>query len=434
LAVRRALAAALFALLCAGCAALWPFGDDAKRLAEWQHKTVSLRGLEFERDVTLRWVTRDELPALLREEAGSDLQPERVVDARDSYVALGALAPDVDLEKEMLALYESQVAGLYSPKRNTLFVSDEMRGPLKSFLLEPIVVHELTHALQDQHFPETLHLMLDLDGEDDVVRALSGTVEGDASFTMFGASPAGPSAKTVELADLVRDQMLAELAKPDSDVGRAPRLLAVGLVFPYAYGTVAAAELYQAQGNPGLDAALRNPPLSTVQVLHPALRTSIDFIRLPLDELKADPATAACAQGAPNVAGALTLRVLFEPTQKGDALERLVSAWRGDRYVRLDCGDKWELVWLTRWDSAESAQRFAAAYGAQAAGIAGRTKLSGPVVLTVSGSTALAVTPGVRAQTDELLHASEIRSYGDFRAWLADGCFPEKGCPPREAQ
>jgi hypothetical protein len=124
------------------------------------------------------------------------------------------------------------------------------------------------------------------------------------------------------------------------------------------------------------------------------------------------------------------VRVLLESTQKSDALEQLVSAWRGDRFVRLDCGEKWELVWLTRWDSPESAERFAAAYGARAAEIAGRTRLSGPVAFTVSGSSALAVTPGLRDRADELLHASEIRSYGDFRAWLADGCFPEKGCPP----
>ena len=426
--MRRALALAALGLLATGCA-LWPFGDDAKRLAQWQHETVSLRGLEFEREVEMRWVGRDQLPELLREVAGDDLEPSRVADARDSYVALGVLGPDVDLAKEMLALYESQVAGLYSPKRKTLFVSDEMRGPLKSILLGPVVVHELTHALQDQHFPDTVHLLVDLDGEDDVVQALSGTVEGDASITMVGAMPGGATNETVEVAEQLRDTMLAELAKPDSDFGRAPRLLGVGLVFPYAYGTVAAARRFEAQGNAGLNAMLRDPPLSTVQVLHPSLAASIEFIRLPLDELRADPATAQCVQGRANVAGALTMRVLFEATHKGDALEKLVSAWRGDRYVRLDCGGKWELVWLTRWASPEAAQRFAAAYGDQAAAIAARAPLSGPVALTVSGSTALAVTPGVRARADELLHASEIRSYGDFRAWLADGCFPESGCP-----
>ncbi|HXZ86291.1 MAG TPA: hypothetical protein VEI82_12455, partial [Myxococcota bacterium] len=384
---------------------------------------------DFERDVALRWVTRDELPALLRDEAGPELEPAHVTDERDSYAALGALAPDVDLAKETLALYQSQLAGMYSSKRNTLFVSDDLRGPLKSLLLDPIVVHELTHALQDQHFPDVLHLMLDLEGEDDVVRALSGTVEGDASITMLGTLPGGAREETVEVADRLRDSMLAELAKPDSELGRAPRLLGVGLVFPYAYGTVAAAELYARAGNAGLDSALRDPPLATVQVLYPQLHAPIDFVRLPLDELRADPGTAACSQGQANVAGAITVRVLLEATQKGDALEQLVSAWRGDRFVRLDCGGRWELIWLTRWDSAESAQRFAAAYGARAAEIAGRTRLSGPVALTVSGSTALAVTPGILSRADELLHQSEVRSYSDFRAWLADGCFPEKGCP-----
>ncbi|MFI5316415.1 MAG: hypothetical protein ACHQ6T_11995 [Myxococcota bacterium] len=426
--MRRALTLAL-AVSCAACALFLPTPDDATRLAEWQRKTVSLRGLDFSRPVALHWTSRDEMPEVLRFEAADELEPARVAEERDGYAALGALAPDVDLGKELLALYASQAAGVYSPRRNTLFVADDMSGALKSLLLEPIVVHELTHALQDQNFPQVLDFLLGLDREDDVARALSGTIEGDASVTMLGAFPGASRENSVELAESLRSGLLAEVDKPDSEMGRAPRLLAVGLVFPYAYGTVVAARRYQAEGTAGLDAELADPPLATLRILRPDTRAPVEFVRLGLGALRAAPATAACTVGEDNVAGAVTLRVLFEATRKGGDLDTLLEGWRGDRYVKLSCGAKWELVWLTRWSSRESAQRFAAAYRELAPAIAARTPLSGTAEVVVRDATALVVTPGARPGADELLRASEIRSYLDFKAWVADGCFPETACP-----
>jgi len=431
--MRRALGVAL-GLACAACALFAPAPDDAARLAEWQRKTVSLRQLQFSRPVQLHWTTRAEMPEVLREEAAEDLEPARVAQERDGYAALGALAPDVDLAKETLALYASQVGGLYSARRSTLFVADDMSSAMKSVLLDPIVVHELTHALQDQNFPQILDFVLGLEREDDVARALSGTIEGDASVTMIGALPGASRANSIAIAEQLRDALLAELDKPDSDVGRAPRLLSVGLVFPYAFGTVIAARHFEREGNAGLDAALVDPPLSTLQLLRPATRARIEFVRLGLDSLRASPATAACAVGEDNVAGAVVLRVLFEATHKGVALDSLLDGWRGDRYVKLGCGEKWELVWLTRWSSRESAERFAAAYRALAPGIAARAPLSGPAEVVVRDTSALVVTPGVLTQSDELLRASEVRSYADFKAWVADGCFPEKSCPTRDTR
>jgi hypothetical protein len=418
------------ALALSGCALFLPKPDDRVRLAEWQRRTVSLRQLEFKHGVELRWVSRDQMPDVLTFEAGAELEPARVARERDDLAALGALAPDVDLGKEMLALYASQAAGIYSATRNTLFVSDDMSSGLKTLLLDPIVVHELTHALQDQNFPQILDFLLGLENEDDVGRALSGTIEGDASVTMFGAFPGGEHADKLELAQRTRDAMLAELEDKDSEIGRAPRLLSVSLVFPYAYGTVIAAQRLAARGNAGLDQELLDPPLASLELLHPETRgTGIEFVRLPLDALRAHESLARCSAHEPNVAGALTLRVIFEATSKGPELDSLVSSWRGDRYALLDCDGKWELAWLTRWDSPQSAARFADAYRALAPGIAARTSLSGPAEVVVSGKTALVLTPQVRPFGDEILRSSEIRSYADFKAWVADRCFPESQCP-----
>jgi hypothetical protein len=414
------------ALCCAGCALF--LADDSKRLEEWQHQTVLLRGLAFKRPVALRWVDEAEMKEVLVAEAATDLEPARVTAERDALAALGALPPDIDLAKELLGLYASQVAGVYSPRRATLFVNDSNLGALKSIALGPIVVHELTHALQDQNFPEILDFLLGLEDEDDVGRALSGTVEGDATVTMFGALPgARPDVERVPAAELARDAMLDQLNDPKTAFGRAPRLLAVSLVFPYAYGTVIAARRWDAAGNAGLDSQLVEPPLSTLQILRPETRAPVEFVKLP-DDL----APEGCTLDYANVAGALLLRVLFEASLHEPEREALVSAWRGDRYAKLGCGGAWELVWLTRWAAPEAAERFAKAYESLAPGIAEHTPLRGRAQVVVRGRTALAVTPGLLPHADAILSGSEVRAYEHFSDWAAGGCFPDRACPSRE--
>jgi hypothetical protein len=414
------------ALCCAGCA-LFP-GDDAKRLEAWQQQTVSLRGLAFKRPVALRWVDTDQMEKVLVAESEEDLAPARVTPERDALAALGALPPDVDLAKELIGLYASQAAGIYSPRRSTLFVNESMMGPLKSLVIGPIVVHELTHALQDQNFPGILDLLLGLEDEDDVGRALSGTVEGDATVTMLGAlTGMDQSAERLDAAEKLRDEMLKQLDDRNSEFGRAPRLLGVSLVFPYAYGTVLAAGHWDAAGNAGLDSLLVEPPLSTLHILHPNTRAAVEFVKLP-DDL----APEGCTLDYVNVAGALLLRVLFEASLYEPEREQLVSGWRGDRYAKLGCGGAWELVWLTRWSSPEAAERFAKAYESLAPVVAERTPLRGRAQVVVRDRAALVLTPGLLPRADAILRGSEVRAYEHFSDWVAGGCFPDRACPSRE--
>jgi len=77
----------------------------------------------------------------------------------------------------------------------------------------------------------------------------------------------------------------------------------------------------------------------------------------------------------------------------------------------------------------EDAAGFADAYRELAPGIAARTSLSGPAEVVVREKTALVLTPGLRPHADEILGAAEIRNYAAFKAWVADGCFPEGACP-----
>src|SRR5256886_9135851 len=58
----------------------------------------------------------------------------------------GLLPRDFDLEKLMVSLLREQVAGYYDPKTKTVNLLDWV--PIEE--QEPVMAHELTHALQDQ--------------------------------------------------------------------------------------------------------------------------------------------------------------------------------------------------------------------------------------------------------------------------------------------
>jgi hypothetical protein len=403
------------------------------RLAAWTKQASQLRGLAFEAPVRLRWFSQAEVKDVIREELDGVYTPESARSYRDAYAALGVFPPGLDLVETMLTLQSQAIAGMYSPRRKTLYVLDSLRDDASG--ADPgqslIVVHELVHALQDQHFPESLALLTGLRGQDDVVGALSSALEGDATFTMLGVHTEanGTDARSEATAALVRDNMLAELTRKDGAFAAAPRLLRESLIFPYAQGTPLAARSFAREGTAGLDANLREPPLSTRQVLAPDDTAPVEFVRLPTAELVTRLARSACRAGDENVAGALTLQVLFDEygeAAEGDALWR---SWRGDRFAQIDCGDSWELVWLTRWDSAEAATRFATAYRAIAHAVAANAKLAGAPEVVVRDRTALVVTPALRDQAEWILDASEIRAYASFAEWRRDDCFPESPCP-----
>ncbi len=423
----------------AGCAvspAVFAPGDDARQSA-WQTQASELRGLAFERPVRLEWFSAAEVKDVIRDELAGVYTPESARRYRDAYAALGVFPPELDLFETMLTLQSQAIAGMYSPRRQTLYVLDSLRDDASG--ADPgqslIVVHELVHALQHQHFPESLGLLTGLRRQDDVVGALASALEGDATFTMLGVRTQGDGsdARTVKAAAYVRNAMLVELVREDGVYASAPRLLRESLIFPYAHGTPLAARRFVREGSAGLDASVREPPLSTRQVLAPDDSEPVEFVRLPVAELVARLDTGACQAGDDNVAGALTLRVLFDEYGAAAAGDALWSAWSGDRFVQLDCGETWQLAWLTRWKSAAAAQRFATAYGAIAGAVGAHSRLAGTPEVVLRDRSVLVITPALREHADWLIDTSEIRAYSRFADWRADDCFPESPCPIADA-
>ena len=140
-----------------------------------------------------------------------------------------------------------------------------------------------------------------------------------------------------------------------------------------------------------------------------------------------------CSLGHHNVAGILTLRVLFAEHGEEEELDTLLQHWRGDRFLHLNCPQGWELVWVLRWDDPDSAREFARRYRPITDSLAATAPLSGPPSVWVQGRSVLVLTPGLAGERELLRDASEFRTYRSFTEWVADDCFPETPClRPRE--
>src|SRR5579875_1833935 len=178
-------------------------------------------------------------------------------------------------------LCAGQVAALYDPRTKTLALVASALVPdggvgLRLYELltgrdlvgELLVAHELTHALEDQHWgiPTTPEPLGDSHG--DRLLARRALLEGDAtlaSFAYVARSPldAGTIARIADELHGVRAEL--EARYPD-----VPEVVRAALAFEYDQGTSFAGWALAAGGWPAVDRAEADPPESTEQVLHPA--------------------------------------------------------------------------------------------------------------------------------------------------------------------
>src|SRR5258708_33402393 len=238
-------------------------------------------GLPIKKQVKRRLTSRDEVVSYLTKH----MKDEDVKRLRRSELVLkkfGLLPRDFDLEKLLVSLLREQVAGYYDPKKKTVNLLDWV--PMEQ--QEPVMAHELTHALQDQTVNLTSWMKkgekdlgdlkrdptaLDIE-DDEIDDTREAVVEGQAEAMMleYELAPVGRSIKdSPELVETMESQMAN--GTDDSTVFRdAPIFLRESLTFPYSYGLNFVVKLMEKGGKQKAFAAvLRNPPHTTRQIMQP---------------------------------------------------------------------------------------------------------------------------------------------------------------------
>jgi hypothetical protein len=334
-------------------------------------------GLPIRKQVKRKLTSRDEVVSYLTKH----MNDEDVQRLRRSELVLkkfGLLPRDFDLEKLLVALLREQVAGYYDPKTKTVNLLDWV--PMEE--QEPVMAHELTHALQDQFIglqkwmkkgeKDLGEIKKDPTADDiendEMDDARQAVIEGQAETIMiqYALAPAGRSITDApELVEAMESTMVN--GTPDSAVFKdAPIFIRESLTFPYSYGMEFVVKLMLKGGKQKAFASvLENPPHTTRQIMEPETYLSaerIEPIRVP--DFKRD--FKDYKKFDIGAMGEFDVAVLVEQYAGREASKRMYPAWRGGYYYaahpKADAQAPLGLLYVSRWSDAQKASEFARIY------------------------------------------------------------------------
>jgi hypothetical protein len=301
-----------------------PAASDLERaVPDLMRFVQEARGLPFKAPVEVTLLPDKAFRERLTEEDDGDkAEAEEELETTQRVLeALGLLERGIDLEAAVESLYGDAVAGFYDPEEDDLVV----RGEELTVGVRTTLVHELVHALQDQHFdidrPE-----LD-DRDDEASTGFTGLVEGDAVRVerLYLDSLSAAERKRAE------QEELAAGAGIDADL---PRILLQLVAFPYLYGPVFTTAVFDAEGQVRLDAAYAAPPTTSEQLLHPEA-----FLAGEGGDEVEPPTTDGGAEVIDEgVIGELVLLLILN--ESGVSGQQAAEGWGGDRYVAWRDGDE----------------------------------------------------------------------------------------------
>ncbi|MGD8341332.1 MAG: hypothetical protein PVH89_11140, partial [Gammaproteobacteria bacterium] len=146
---------------------------------------AAIRGLEFQREISVSNQSRDEFERYIASEMDRTLPAERAGVFGRVVNKLGLYRGPIieDMTQMITLLATSQAAAYYNPDESAFYV---LLPDAPLAMLAPIYAHELYHGLQDQYFDLDAYL---LDGvsdglNDDQMLARQAVVEGEATYIM----------------------------------------------------------------------------------------------------------------------------------------------------------------------------------------------------------------------------------------------------------
>jgi len=138
----------------------------------------------------------------------------------------------------------------------------------------------------------------------------------------------------------------------------APPYLRDTLLFPYLRGQEYVMRLVAAGGSTAVDAAFRQLPASTEQILQPGNRDEPRAVTVP-----PWPATGWRRIGN-NVLGQFGIETLLRETVGEFRAQQAAAGWGGDRYHVYERGTNGPtgVIWASAWDTAHDAEEFEEVY------------------------------------------------------------------------
>lgn len=228
-----------------------------------------------------------------------------------------------------------RLRAFYAPEARCIFIDRALVGQERDAAL----AHELVHALQEQHHALSARLQYQA-GAWDSQATLHALAEGDAE-ALLARLPGFAPAEASEASGTAEADMPA--------MQRPAGILLRSLDAAYVDGRQRVEDAYAAGGWSSIDALLRDPPLTSHELLHPLLTRS----RGPED-------TPNRAPYAPNGAWQLTysdalgeqaLRIVLEEWLSSALAAETASAWVDDRVASFVRAESLAVSWQWQFDT-----------------------------------------------------------------------------------
>lgn len=332
--------------------------ERVKRLADFVEKD---RGIEFDHPVAVEFLSEQAFKRRLRRDEEALTKEDRrfVEEIAATLRAVGLLTADVDLLGAQTDLDADTVVGFYDFDDKTMVV----RGTtLRDVETRATVVHELTHALQDEHYDISKRYdRTDTSGE---IFGLDALTEGEAAYVESDYVDTLPSKEQDTYYGTDPDSS-GTTAEPGQLPEGVPEALSIFSDAPYTLGLSFLIEL-EAIGSGELRKAYRHPPVSEEQIIDPEAWAERDRPRKVATPRLQD---GEQKNGPPDVIGALGLYLLL--ASRIDSLVALDAAtgWGGDRYRGFTRGGADCVRATITGDTAADTTEIAAALDAWAAAL-----------------------------------------------------------------
>ena len=357
-------------------------GPIPPAIAAVEHQVEQARGLTYDHLVQVEQISTSTMAARVTKSFRGQY-PAALYDRRTkAWRTIGVIPPGADLRTALLAFGSGQVVGYYDPATGALVViagSD----PALTLAEHYVLAHELTHAIDDQHFGLSRLDPLIKKCQDERFAAALGTVEGDAQYF----------ARQVILAD-------PSSAAGVGDTGGGlpadvPPFVSQLQLWSYTAGERFITAIEAAGGIKAVNHALTDLPVSTEQIIHPAAYPSDTPIPVDIPELAPALGTGWTDLDVMTV-GEEWLQLMLHLRLSATQADAAAGGWGGSIYRAWTDGSHTAVVLRTTWDTAGDAAQFVNAMqawlraGSQANGAIAQTPNGGVDVLFASDAATLA--------------------------------------------
>lgn len=330
-----------------------PEGPTPPAIATVEHQVESVRGLRYTSHVDVEAITQEQIDRRLTRNFDKSYPVDFYARRSQAWGTIGVIPARSSIRDALLTFQTGQVVGFYNPANKQLvYLGDADLSLNERFIL----AHELTHAIDDQHYGLARLDSIAARCDDEAFTAGSSAVEGSAEF--FATQV------ILRFTDGV-----VRAGDGGGSLNGVPPFIWNLEFWPYSAGTAFMKALDERGGTALVDRALITFPVSTEQIIHPE-RWPHDTPQ-PVDVPNLGPDLGAGWRDLDVMTvGEAWLQLMLElRLDTGDA-EPAAAGWDGGLYRAWTDGSHTAVVLRTVWDTPGDAQEFADAMGAWIGGTA----------------------------------------------------------------